>query len=164
MRPRSSIVKCAPASSCGELTRPGRRQVKLLLSRVSGTSRGARILKAVDFIAGQLQLARLRHHRSEKLARHAVLHLRLAERSRWLNERPKKNRYSQTKIDVPQPHWRRGLAAQDDQLLMQDNVFTFSPGDFSRDCATSRSPVRNANIVPSISATIALRHPGGGFR
>lgn len=105
-----------------ELTRPGRRQVKLLLSRVSGKSRGARILKAVDFIAGQLQLARRRHHRSEKLARHAVLHLRLAERSRWLNERPKKNRYSQTKIDVPQPHGRRGLAAEDDQLLTQDDA------------------------------------------
>jgi hypothetical protein len=118
--------------------------------------------RAVDFIAGQLRLARLRHHPG-KTPRHVMLHLRLAERSRWLNERPKKNRYSQTKIDVPQPHWRRGLAAQDDQLLMQDNVFTFSPGDFSRDCATSRSPVRNANIAPSISATIALRHPEEAF-
>jgi hypothetical protein len=57
-----------------------------------------RILRAVDFIAGQLQLARHRHHSAEKVARHVVLHLRLAKSSRWLNERPKKNQYNQTKI------------------------------------------------------------------
>jgi hypothetical protein len=134
-----------------------------VLSKVSGTSRGDRILRAVDFIAGQLQLARHRHHRAEKLAGHVVLHLRLAERSRWLNERPKKNRYSQTKIDVPQPHWRWGLAAQDDQLLTQDNVFTFSPVT-PVGLRDEQEPGQEREHRAFDKRNYRTTSPGGGFR
>jgi hypothetical protein len=96
----------------------------------------------------------------------SCLHLRLAESNRWLYKRPKKNRYNQTKITIPQPHWRRGLAAKDDQLLTWGNVFfQLLARDFSRDPAPSRSfGQETANIAPSISATIGLLHRGGGFR
>ena len=70
------------------------------------------------------------------------------------NERPKKNQYNQTKIS------RSMFLSRTGELLTQDNVFSFLARDFSRDRATSRSLVRNANIAPSISATIALGHPG----
>ena len=119
--------------------------------------------RAVDFIAGQLQLARLRHHRAEKLARHVVLDLRLAERSRWLNEKPKKNRYSQTKIDVPQPHWRWGLAAQDDQLLTQDNVFTFSPVT-PVGLRDEQEPGQEREHRAFDKRNYRTTSPGGGFR
>ena len=120
--------------------------------------------RAVDFIAGQLQLARLRHQRAEKLAAgHVVLHLRLAERSRWLNERPKKNRYSQTKIDVPQPHWRWGLAAQDDQLLTQDNVFTFSPVT-PVGLRDEQEPGQEREHRAFDKRNYRTTSPGGGFR
>jgi hypothetical protein len=119
--------------------------------------------RAVDFIAGQLQLARHRHHRAEKLPGHVVLHLRLAERSRWLNERPKKNRYSQTKIDVPQPHWRWGLAAQDDQLLTQDNVFTFSPVT-PVGLRDEQEPGQEREHRAFDKRNYRTTSPGGGFR
>jgi hypothetical protein len=119
--------------------------------------------RAVDFIAGQLQLARHRHHSAEKLAGHVVLHLRLAERSRWLNERPKKNRYSQTKIDVPQPHWRWGLAAQDDQLLTQDNVFTFSPVT-PVGLRDEQEPGQEREHRAFDKRNYRTTSPGGGFR